>query len=179
VSLVRAPLIAGNETTTAALSSLFYVLATCPDVLETLQRAVADRMVTRFVEAMLRNELPVRGLSRITTCEVELGRKKLPKGAHLLILYGSACNDEAVFPDPRRFDLNRRNLGRHGAFGAGIHRCIGAPLARMEIKVTAQEVVKRLDHFQLAVPPEEIRYIPTVASHSIQSLRMTLRRRNG
>ena len=177
VSLVRAVLIAGNETTTAALSSLFLVLATRPDVLTTLQGAVDDdRLLTRFVEELLRNEPPVRGLSRMTTREVELGGKVLPAGAHLLILFGSACNDETTFPSPRTFDLNRSNLGRHVAFGAGIHRCIGAPLARMEIKCASREVVQRLDRIQLAAPLEEIRYLSTIASHSIRSLPLTLTR---
>ncbi len=179
VSLVRALLIAGNETTSSALGSLFQVLATQPNVLKTLQGAVDDeRLMNRFVEELLRYEPPVRGLSRMTTREVMLGGKLLPAGAHMLILFGSGCEDEKEFPSPHDFDLNRSNLSRHLAFGAGIHRCVGASLARMEIKVAAREVVRRMDHIQLAVPPEEIRYIPTVATHSIQSLPLTLTRRS-
>jgi cytochrome P450 len=178
VSLIRATLIAGNETTTSALSSLLLVLATRPDVLGTLRDSVDDeRLMTRFVEELLRNEPPTRGLSRMTTREVELGGTILPKGANMLVLFGSACHDESEFAAPEGFDLNRSNLGRHMAFGAGVHRCIGAPLARMEIKVAAREVVNRLDDIRLAVPVEEIRYIPTVASHSIKGLPLTLRRR--
>lgn len=178
MSLVRALLIAGNETTTPALSGLLLILATRTDVLEALRSATDGRLLTRCVEELLRIEPPVRGLSRMTTRKVELGGKVLPAGAHLLILYGSACNDEQVFPDPRTFDLSRGNLGSHVAFGAGIHRCIGAPLARMEIKVAARELIRRLEGFELAVPLEEIRYIPTVASHSIQSLPLRFQRRS-
>jgi cytochrome P450 len=171
VSLVRALLIAGNETTTSALSSLLLVLATRPDVAKVLKESAdEDRLLSRFVEELLRNEPPVRGLSRMTTREVELGGKVLPKGAHLLVLFGSGCNDDAEFARPEDFDLNRKNLNKHVAFGAGVHNCLGAPLARMEIRVAAREVVHRFDHIKLAVPVESIRYLATVASHSMERL---------
>ena len=96
--------------------------------------------MTRFVEEFLRIEPPVRGLAKMTTREVELGGKRLPDRAHLLVLYASGNDDETVFDCPRRFDLNRSNLGKHVAFGIGVHRCIGAALSRMEIKVAAREL---------------------------------------
>jgi cytochrome P450 len=132
--------------------------------------------LTRFVEELLRNEPPVRGLSRMTTREVELGGKLLPKGSHLLVLFGSACDDDAQFESPRHFDANRKNLNKHVAFGAGIHHCIGAPLARMEIRVAAREVVHRLDNITLTVPLDSIRYLSTVASHSMERLPLTFTR---
>jgi cytochrome P450 len=178
VSLVRALLIAGNETTATALGNLMLILATQPDVAQRLYDSVDDdRLLTRFVEELLRIEPPVHGLSRMTTKEVDLGGKKLPAGAHLLLLYGSANDDDKEFSCPRTFDVNRTNLGRHVAFGTGVHRCIGAPLARMEIKVAAREIIKRLDHIKLAVPLEEISYLPTIATHSIRSLPLTFSRR--
>ena len=178
VSLVRAVLIAGNETTTSALSSLFFVLATRPDVARILQESADDgRLMSRFVEELLRSEPPVRGLSRMTTREVTLGGAVLPEGAHILVLFGSACHDEAEYGCPMQFDVSRSNLGRHVAFGSGIHSCIGAPLARMEIKVTSREVVRRLDDIRLAIPADQIRYMATVATHSMQSLPLTLKRK--
>jgi len=178
VSLVRATLIAGNETTATALGNLLFVLATQPDMARQLSATVDDdRLLTRFVEELLRIEPPVRGLARMTTKEVELGGKVLPKGAHLLLLYASANDDDKEFPCPRTFDVNRGNLGRHLSFGAGIHRCIGLALARMEIKVAAREFVKRLDTIQLAVPVEEIAYLPTVATRSIERLPLTFTRK--
>src|SRR3546814_3492617 len=82
----------------------------------------------------------------MTTCEVELGGTKLPKDAHLLVLYASGNDDESQFECPRNFDLTRSNLARHVAFGVGVHRCIGASLARMEIKVAARELVRSEEH---------------------------------
>jgi cytochrome P450 len=178
VSLVRALLIAGNETTATALANLLFILATQPEIAQQLHEAVEDeRLLSRFVEELLRIEPPVRGLSRMTTREVEVGGKILPKGAHMLLLYASANDDEAVFPCPRQFDLSRANLGRHLSFGGGIHLCVGLSLARMEIKVAAREIVRRLDNIKLAIAPEDITYLPTVATHSIARLPITFTRR--
>jgi cytochrome P450 len=178
VSLIRALIIAGNDTTATGIGNLLFVLATKPQILKTLQDSVDDdRLLTRFVEEFLRIEPPVRGLAKMTSKEVELGGKNLPRGAHLLVMYASGNDDETKFPCPRNFDLNRSNLGMHVAFGVGVHRCIGIALARMEIKVAAREVIKRLANIKLAVPAEELRYLPTVATHTIKELPLTLTRR--
>jgi cytochrome P450 len=179
VSLVRALLIAGNETTATAMANLFLILATQPDVARLLQESADDdRLLSRFVEELLRIEPPVRGLSRMTTKDVELGGKTLPKGAHLLLMYASANDDESEFACPRDFDMTRGNLGRHVSFGGGPHRCVGLALARMEIRVAAREIVRRLDGIELAIPVEEIRYLPTVATHSIERLPIRFTRRS-
>ena len=178
VSLTRALLIAGNETTATALGNLLFILATQPELAKELYENVDDdRYVTRFVEEVLRLEPPVRGLSRMTTKEVELGGTLLPKGAHMLLLYASGNDEEEVFECPRKFDLSRPNIGRHVSFGGGVHRCIGLSLARMEVKVAAREFVKRLDNIRLDMPVEEIRYLPTVATRSIERLPLTFTRR--
>jgi len=109
--------------------------------------------------------------------ETELGGTKLPKGAHMLVLYASGNDDETRFACPREFDTNRGNVGTHVAFGVGIHRCVGASLARMEIKVAAKELIKRVASLKLAIPVEDVKYAPTVATHQIASLPMTLSRR--
>jgi cytochrome P450 len=178
VSLIRALIIAGNDTTATAISNLLFVLATRPEVAKTLQESVDDdRLMNRFVEELLRIEPPVRGLAKMTTKEVELGGRTLPKDAHLLVLYASGNDDETQFACPRNFDLNRSNISKHVAFGVGVHRCVGASLSRMEIKVAAREIVRRIGDIQLAIPAEEIRYQPTVAVRSIEKLPLTFKRR--
>ncbi len=178
VSLVRALIIAGNDTTATAIGNLLFILATQPDLADDLYANADDgRYMNRFVEELLRYAPPVRGLAKMTTCETELGGQKLPAGAHILVLYESGNDDPDVFPEPREFDMERKNVGRHVAFGTGIHRCIGAALARMEINVAARELVKRVENIQLAVPVEEITYQPTVATHTIAHLPLTFRRR--
>ncbi len=178
VSLVRATLIAGNDTTATAIGNLFYVITTKPGMAELLEECVEDeRKLNRFVEEHLRNEPPVRALSRAATKDTVVNGTKIPAGAHMLLVYGSGNDDETVFPDPRKFDMERPNLGRHVAFGGGPHRCIGLALARMEIKVAAREIVRQLKNIKLAIPMEEIRYTPTVATRTIESLPITYEKR--
>lgn len=174
VSLARALMIAGNETTATALGNLLYFFATRPEMArEMYDNLDDDRYCTRFVEELLRLEPPVRGLARTTIREVELGGVTLPKGAHMLLLYASANDDETVFECPRKFDMTRKNLGRQAAFGGGVHRCVGLSLARMEVKVAAREFVRRLRDIRLDMPVEEMRYLPTVATRSIERLPLT------
>lgn len=178
VSLVRAMIIAGNDTTASAIGNLLYVLATQPEVAKTLHASVDDdRLLNRFVEELLRTEPPVRALAKMTTKEVELGGVKLPAHAHIMVMYASGNDDETQFECPRKFDLNRPNLGKHVAFGVGVHRCIGASLSRMEIKVVAREVVRRLGDIKLTIPVSEITYAPTVAVRTIERLPITFTKR--
>ncbi|MFA7604364.1 MAG: cytochrome P450 [Novosphingobium sp.] len=178
VSLIRAMVIAGNDTTATAIGNLFYVLATKPGMAELLEEIHEDeRRMNRFVEEHLRNEPPVRALSRMALKDVEVNGTLIPKGAHMLLVYDSGNDDETVFPEPRKFDMDRPNLGRHVAFGGGPHRCIGLALARMEVKLAAQEVARQLKDLKLAIPESEIRYLPTVATHTIESLPITYSKR--
>ncbi len=178
VSLVRALMIAGNDTTATAMTNLFYVLGTQPKVAELLKASADDdKLMSRFVEELLRLEPPVRGLSRMTTKEVEVGGRLLPKGAHLLLMYASANDQEDVFTCPRDFDMDRPNLGRHVAFGGGPHRCIGLSLARMEIRIAAREVAKRLENIRLKIPLADIPYLKSVATHTIEHLPISFTKR--
>lgn len=180
VSLIRAILIAGNDTTATAIGNLFYLITTREGFADLLKEVVEDdRKLTRFVEELLRVEPPVRALSRMATKEVVIGGTTIPEGAHLLLVYGSGNDDETVFPDPRKFDLDRPNIARHVAFGGGPHRCVGLALARMEVKIMAREIVRHLDNIKLAIPVEDIRYVPTVATRTIESLPITFTRRLG
>lgn len=178
VSLTRAMLIAGNETTATAIGHLLVLLATRHDVAEDLYaNSGDDRWLNRFVEELLRWEPPSRGLTRMTTREVALGGTLLPEGAHLLLLWASGNDTDSVFPNPRAFDMSRSNVGRHLSFGSGAHRCIGAALARMEIKLAAVEIVRQLTDIELLVPADAIRFVPTIATHPIAELPMIFRRR--
>ncbi|MFK4872461.1 cytochrome P450 [Novosphingobium sp. ZW T3_23] len=178
VSLVRATLIAGNDTTATAIGNLFYVLTTRPGMAELLESVVDDdRQLNRFIEEHLRAEPPVRALSRMTTREVTVNGTTIPARAHMLLVYGSGNDDETVFPEPRKFDITRANLGRHVAFGGGPHRCVGLALARMEVKVAAREISRQMKNLKLAIPESAIRYTPTVATRTIESLPITFEAR--
>jgi cytochrome P450 len=178
VSMAKVLLAGGNETVAAAMSKMLLFMATRPEFAEKLRQAVKDeRELTRFVEEFLRVEPPVRGLARMTTREVELGGKKLPVGAHLLLLFASGNDDESQFACPRAFDSTRSNVGRHLSFGAGVHRCVGMALARTEVKIAAKELTERLENFKLVIPEDELPFVPTVALHALAKLPLTFSRR--
>lgn len=178
VSTVRGFLVAGNDTTAAAIANLLYLLATQDGLADELYAHVDDdRTMMRFVEELLRLQPPVHGLFRTAMKEVELGGTRVPEGAQLCVMFAAANRDEARFDHPDELDPARPNLLSSITFGAGIHRCVGIALARMEVKVAAQEIVRRLADIRLAIPPEEITYLPTIASHTIERLPLTFRRR--
>jgi len=178
VALTRTFLIGGNDSISTALTSLLYHVATEPKVAEKLYAAIDDdQALNRFVEESIRRDTPVRALSRITTRDVELNGTAIPMGAQVMVLFASGNDDESVFAEPRGFDVTRRNLGHHLAFGVGIHRCVGNALARMEVKVAAREIARRLTDIRLAVPAEEIVFVPSVVMVMIESLPLSFSRR--
>jgi cytochrome P450 len=91
-------------------------------------------------------------------------------------VFPSANYDEEAFENPMSFDLTRNNLGQNMAFGSGSNRCVGAALARMEIKVAAREIIKRLKDFKLEIDIADIKFVPTVTTRSFASLPMSFSR---
>ena len=95
----------------------------------------------RALEELLRYESPVQGLARATTRDVELHGVTIPAGDQVLILYGSANHDEAVFPDPDVLDVGRE-VRSHWTFGRGIHHCLGNAVARLEVRVALEALLE-------------------------------------
>ena len=175
VSTIRGFLVAGNDTTAAAIGNLLLILATQPGLADRLYADVDnDRVMNRFVEEVLRLAPPVHGLFRTAMKDVVLGGTKVPALSQLCVMYASANDDEIKFADPRKLDIERANLGTHITFGSGIHKCVGMALARMEIKLTAQEIIRRLDNIRLAIPADELTYLTTLASHTLERLPRTV-----
>lgn len=169
VATARAMLIGAHDSISTALSNLLFRVATDEHIAARFyESAESDQRMARFVEELVRLEPPVRALSRITTKPVELGGVALPEGAHLLVLYASGNDDESIFLCPRAFDMDRPNLGKHMSFGAGIHLCLGIALARMELRVAAKQIARKLKNIRLAIPVDEIRYVPTVATLTME-----------
>jgi cytochrome P450 len=178
VSTIRGFLIAGNDTTAAAIANVLLVLATQPGLADELYSQIDnDRVMNRFVEEVLRLHPPVHGLFRTAMKDTELSGTRVPAGSQLCVLYASANDDDTKFPEPRKLDVNRANVGANITFGSGIHKCVGMSLARMEIKLAAQEFIRRLDNIRLAVPPEQLTYLPTLASQTLERLPLTFSRR--
>jgi cytochrome P450 len=150
ISIVRQLLVAGNETTTNLLTQMMVRFAEEP---EWWQRVRAEpELIPAVIEESLRLASPSGVNQRKTTREVELGGQVIPAGADVLVIYLSANHDQAVFPEPERFDPSRGNLGEHMAFGRGIHFCVGASLARLEARIALEELAAGVESFELVDP---------------------------
>jgi cytochrome P450 family 142 subfamily A polypeptide 1 len=101
------------------------------------------------VEEMLRWVTPIRNMARTATRDVELRGQRIRKGQKLLLLYPSANRDERVFREPQRFDVER-TPNEHLAFGHAAHFCLGASLARLELRVMFEELLARMPDLELA-----------------------------
>jgi cytochrome P450 len=145
-------LVAGNETTTNLLGNTLIALLAHPGELAKLQRDPG--LVPSLVEEMLRYDGPVQLLFRRATRDVELSGTRIPAGATVVPLVGSANRDDAQFPAADRLDVTRETAG-HLGFGFGIHFCLGASLARLEARVALEELLARFTGFELAQPGVE------------------------
>jgi len=121
-------------------------------------------------EEALRVESPVRALFRTTTREVTLGGVALPKRTLLMLLFAAANRDECAFENAAQFDVERENAGDHLAFSWGAHYCIGAALARLEIRVAFEEVLRRMTNFRLDPAYPAPRHEPSYILRGLQEL---------
>ena len=142
--------VAGAETTTFMLGNLFAALADFPETWAALRHDPARFGVV--YEESLRFYGPPQRLFRVATRDVTIGRAEIKTGDWVACFFGAANYDPAVFPEPYRFRLDRENGNRHLSFGYGIHRCVGAALARLEAELTVAELLARYDRIERAAP---------------------------
>jgi cytochrome P450 family 142 subfamily A polypeptide 1 len=140
-------LIGGDETTRHVLSGGMYQLLLHPEQRATLARDPAR--IPTAVEEMLRWVSPIQNMARTAARDVELRGQRIRAGEKAILLYPSANRDAAVFADPFRFDV-ARTPNEHVAFGIGAHFCLGANLARLELRVLVEEVLRRMPDLALA-----------------------------
>ena len=145
--------LAGNTTTSSLVSNGLYLLAQHPD--QQARLAATPEAVPNAVEELLRYESPVQWTSRVATRDVELHGQVVPAGSRVMMLLAAAHRDPRVFDDPNKFDVFRRPR-RHLGFGDGVHRCVGAPLARLEGRVALEVIFERVPNFRLAGEPERL-----------------------
>jgi cytochrome P450 len=156
LSLVSA---AGNETVTNLLGWAALTLCRHPDQRQILLDSPGT--IPNAVEELLRYEAPSPIQARLVTADVELHGRTVPAGSKIALLTGSAGRDERQYPDPDRFDVNRK-LGGHVSFGQGIHFCLGAALARMEGRVALQELLTRFPSWDVDEEASEMVHTSTV-----------------
>jgi cytochrome P450 len=142
---------AGLETTASAMSFAFHYLATHPDERDRLINE--PDIMPRAVEEFIRFAGSIHGLHRTVTKEVELSGHTFCPGESVVVNYASANRDAQQFPEPDRCILDRK-ANRHLGFGAGVHRCLGSNLARLEFTVGLEQVLLRMPDYALAVGAE-------------------------
>jgi len=147
---------AGHDTTSFTMSGGLQALIENPGQLDRLRRDPS--LIATAADEMVRWVSPVRHFLRHAAAPAEIAGQRFEPGDRLLLSYWSANRDEAVFDDPFRFDVGRKP-NRHLAFGFGAHYCLGAALARMEIRALFAELVPRLRRIEPAGPPELSRAI--------------------
>jgi hypothetical protein len=160
--------VAGLDTTVSAGAHILEFLAEHPDRRADLAADLDN--LPQAIEEFLRHITPVPSLRRRTTTDVEVSGCPIPRGSDVLLFWMAANHDPAEFEDPDDLDFHRFP-NRHVAFGAGIHRCLGAHVARQELKVLTQQVLTRLSDLQLDPEKPPVRYEGT--TRGIESLHVT------
>ncbi|WP_372350534.1 cytochrome P450 [Streptomyces sp. KL116D] len=141
---------AGHEATVNATVNGWWALFRHPDQLAALR---ADHsLVPSAVEELMRHDTPLQLFERWVLDEIEVAGTTIPVGSEVALLFGSANHDPAVFADPAGLDLTRRD-NPHISFSAGIHYCIGAPLARIELAASMRALLTRAPTLRLAAEP--------------------------
>lgn len=138
---------AGHDTTSNSINGGLEALIRNPEQLRALQEDPGK--IDRAADEMIRWATPVRHFLRYATEDYDLHGTTIREGEAVLLSYPAANRDPAVFDDPHSFDIGRTNAGDHLAFGTGVHFCLGAHLARMEIRVFFRELLPRLESIEL------------------------------
>lgn len=164
---------AGSETTRNAIAGGLLALIEHPDQLASLRADAA--LLPGAIDEMLRWTTPSSSKRRTATRRTTLGGNRIEPGAKVLFWEGSANRDERVFADPMAFDV-RRDPNPHLSFGHGVHYCLGANLAKLEMRVVFEELLWRFDRYELVAPVEWTR---SNRHTGIRHLRVGLTRRRG
>jgi cytochrome P450 len=150
---------AGHITTVNLINNCILSLLEHPQQLKKVQNDNPS-LITPAIEETLRYRSPVQALIRFATKDIEVGGKTIKSGQRIIAWIGSANHDETIFSNPEEFNVVR-SPNPHIAFGAGIHLCLGAPLARLESKVAIQILLSRLQNLELG---DDIRNLEPVSN---------------
>jgi cytochrome P450 len=157
LSIATVALAGGVDTTRNAIAFGLHALAMGPDLLLRLRTSgEQDKDIGRFCEETLRFYSPVPQLPRITRKQTVLRGKTIPEGAFVMLCWASGNRDQQRFANPDAFDIDRTHLNQHLAFGTGIHFCLGAMLARQEMKCAIRQIVNSVESLEPALPPDQL-----------------------
>ncbi len=166
--------IGGSETSTNAMSEGVRILIEQPRVWAQL-KSDPGKYVRTFVEEVLRLEAPVQQLARTALRDVDLHGVTIPAGASVGTRYGAANRDERRFERPAEVDLDRKHPMAHLTFGAGIHHCLGAPLARRELFFAFKTLAERVEEMWFAPGKNDFRHHPHLFLRALKELHIEFR----
>ena len=148
-----------------------------PDQQQILRREPSRIRV--FINEVLRLEAPVQGLFRVVTADTELAGVRIAKGSRIMLRFAAANRDASKFTNPDVLDVARHNAGANVAFGAGIHHCIGANLAREEMVQTFDVLLKRTTNLAYAAGRNDFTHHPSMILRGLKQLHITFERDPG
>ena len=169
---IRQVLVVGIIAPTIVVGSISVHLARHPDLQRKLRGDLS--LMPGAIEEFLRLYTPYRGFARTANRDVTINGRTIREGEPIALLYASANRDEAVFENAEQFIMDRPNIADHLAFGMGPHVCAGVPLARLQLRVAIEELLKCAPGFELAAEPVQTRF-PEIGALSVP-LRFTTRR---
>lgn len=171
---------AGQETVTKLLSAAVQILGDQPELAARLR---ADRsLIGSFIEESLRMQSPTKVDFRLARKTTTLGGVRIPAGTVIMLCLGAANRDPRKFDNPNEFQVDRKNVREHIAFGRGIHTCAGAPLARVEGQITVNRLLDRTRNIRISeakhgLPPNrEYRYESTFLLRGLKELHIEFTR---
>ena len=168
VNIASQLLVAGNETTTTTLTTAMFMLTEAPQV---RARLIAEpALIPAYVEEVLRLHAPIPHLYRQVLEDTELAGVAIPKGAVVMVVYGAGNRDATKFPSPEDIDLGRVNARQHLTFGKGVHFCIGNVLARTELRIALEQLLRRIPAFDLDPAQAAPRWAASFQAHALENL---------
>ncbi len=181
LSIVSVSIAGGVDTTRNTIAFALYTLATQPELLKRLQESPdLDKDLQALCEETLRYYSPVPALPRVTTVDTELCGHKIPADSLVFLCWASGNRDPERFADPDEFSIDRTGSSQHLAFGTGPHVCLGAMLARNEVKAALREFVNAVESIELLVAPEDLDMSGSlVILRGMQSLPVRLTMKSG
>ncbi|MFI9585696.1 cytochrome P450 [Streptomyces sp. NPDC052236] len=171
VNLGKLLLIGGHVTTACVLASLVFSLVENPDAMTEIRHD--ESLIPGAVEEVVRHRPAVVNSLRLTTRETEIGGTVIPAKQFVSLSTLSANHDERQFPDPERFDIHRQP-NQHIGFGHGVHYCLGAPLARMEIRIALTALLNRYGSLERTDTP--LRYYNNPSLAGLKEFRLAVSR---
>lgn len=158
-------IVGGNDTTRNSMSGLAHAFHQYPDQWEKLIANPAK--IAGAVPEIIRWQTPLAHMRRTCVVDTEVGGQMIKAGDKVVMWYLSGNRDESVFPDAERLDIERPNARRHLSFGFGVHRCVGARLAELQIQILLEEMLKRKMTVSVTGDPE---YVPQSFVHGYKVL---------